>query len=114
MTEDLVPIFDFDAPQNPDIKNYRDASAAAVVASGLLELVNYVDEQKAKEYRNAALTILENLSSVEYFAKTGENGHFLLKHSTGHYPHNDELDVAINYADYYFLEALLRCTAQTL
>ena len=41
-------------------------------------------------------------------AKNGENGHFLLLHSVGSIPHGNEVDVPLNYADYYYIEALLR------
>jgi hypothetical protein len=46
-----------------------------------------------------------------YLAKPGENGGFLLKHATGHKPAGKEIDVPLNYADYYFLEAMLRLKA---
>ncbi|MDI1319748.1 MAG: glucuronyl hydrolase, partial [bacterium] len=48
-----------------------------------------------------------------YLAQPGENGGFLLKHATGNFPNHSEVDVPLNYADYYFLEALLRAR-QTL
>ena len=49
-----------------------------------------------------------SLSSPAYRAPLGENGDFLLMHSVGSLPHNSEVDVPLNYADYYFLEALKR------
>jgi unsaturated chondroitin disaccharide hydrolase len=109
MPEDLVPYFDYDAPEHPDVVNYRDSSAASLLASGLLELANYVEKEEAARYRKAAMRMLHSLSSPEYLAAKGENGHFLLKQATGNYPAGKELNAALNYGDYYYLEALNRC-----
>ncbi|MBB1379337.1 glycoside hydrolase family 88 protein [Pseudoalteromonas sp. SR43-2] len=109
MPEDLVPYFDYDAPEHPDVVNYRDSSAASLLASGLLELANYVEKEEAARYRKAAMKMLHSLSSPEYLAEKGENGHFLLKQATGNYPAGKELNAALNYGDYYYLEALNRC-----
>jgi len=106
---DKVPYWDFDDPAIPDVP--RDASAAAIMASALLELRNYVDADSAQQYTAIAEQQLRSLSTPAYLAKVGENGGFLLKHSTGHKPAGKEIDVPINYADYYFLEALLRYKA---
>ena len=111
MPPDKVPYWDYDAPDSPGAPTPRDASAAAVMASGLLQLATLVQEPDASSYRNYALDILKSLSSPAYAAAAGDNSHFLLMHSTGHLPANTEIDAAINYADYYYLEALLRCRA---
>jgi hypothetical protein len=103
---DKIPYWDFDAPLIPNAK--RDASAAAIIASALLELAQYADNAKGKEYVEAAEVMLRSLSGAAYRAKAGENGGFLLKHSTGALPLNSEIDVPLIYADYYFLEALKR------
>lgn len=103
---DKIPYWDFDAPFIPKAK--RDASAAAVMASALLELGLYSSKEQSKEYVSAAETILQSLSSDTYRSKYKENGGFLLKHSTGGMPLNSEIDVPLIYADYYFLEALKR------
>ncbi|MFD2537787.1 glycoside hydrolase family 88 protein [Sphingobacterium chuzhouense] len=87
--------------------NYRDASAAAVVASALFELATFTGQHE-KKYRTAAIQILESLSNPAYFASHGTNGGFLLKHSVGSIPHGVEIDVPLVYADYYYLEALNR------
>jgi len=86
----------------------RDVSASAVTASALLELQAFAPPSKASKYRAAAVKMLAAMASPDYFAKQGENGDFLLMHSVGHKPGNSEVDVPLNYADYYFLEALLR------
>jgi rhamnogalacturonyl hydrolase YesR len=109
MPEDLIPYFDYNAPDDPQIDNYKDSSAASLLASGLLELASYVEKEEAARYRKAAMTMLRSLSSPEYLAEKDENGHFLLKQATGNYPAGKELNAALNYGDYYYLEALNRC-----
>ncbi len=102
LPEDMVPYWDFDAPEKE--KQPRDASAAAVIASALVELSGYGQTG----YYDKALQILKSLSSPAYKAKLGANHHFLLMHSTGSIPHKAEIDVPLNYADYYYVEALMR------
>lgn len=103
LPEDKVPYWDFDAPNIPD--EPRDASAAAVIASALLELSTFVPNSN---YFATAETMLKHLSSDKYLANVGENGYFILKHSTGNWPKASEIDTPLSYADYYFVEALLR------
>ncbi len=103
---DMVPYWDFDAPGIPN--TYRDASAAAVMASALLELAQYSGRKERKTYVAAAEKIIRSLSSPAYRAKPGDNGGFVLMHSTGALPLKSEVDVPLTYADYYFLEALHR------
>ena len=104
MPDDFVPYWDFDAPQIPN--EPRDASAAAVIASALLELKKYIPEKSA-DYNGKALRILHVLSAG-YRSAAGSNQGFLLSHSTGSKPHHSEVDVPLIYADYYYLEALNR------
>ncbi len=68
----------------------------------------YVNKKERKQYIDVAQTILQSLSSDIYRAKTGTNGGFILLHSVGAKPVNSEVDVPLTYADYYFVEALLR------
>ena len=103
MPGDLVPYWDFDDPKIPNAP--RDASAAAVIASALYELSAYSDN--GKKYIEAADKMLNSLSE-KYISPVGENKGFILLHSTGHLPKDSEIDVPIIYADYYYLEALLR------
>ena len=103
---DKVPYWDFDAPDIPDTP--RDAAAAAIIAAALIELSTFVDPQFGSQCRLLARQQLLSLTSSAYLARPGENGGFLLMHSVGSRPHNTEVDVPLNYADYYFLEALLR------
>jgi uncharacterized protein YyaL (SSP411 family) len=87
----------------------KDASAGAIVASALLELSNYTGA-KGLIYKTTANQILNVLCSEAYFAKPGTNNSFLLMHSTGNANRLSEVDKPLMYADYYFLEALLRST----
>lgn len=99
-----IPFWDFNDAEIPNVS--KDASAAAIAASALLELSTYTNPDKGY-YKQAGL-ILNVLCTDEYLASPGSNQFFLLKHSTGHRPHHDEIDVPLVYADYYFLEALYR------
>jgi unsaturated chondroitin disaccharide hydrolase len=105
LPKDLIPYWDFDDPSIP--KAPRDASAAAVTASALLELSTIVkDKDKAINYREKAEQMLAELSTDKYQSRN-INDAFLL-HSTGNKPANGEIDASIIYADYYYVEALLR------
>jgi unsaturated chondroitin disaccharide hydrolase len=111
MPADGVPYFDFDTFEDAGLPDHRDASAGAIAASGLFELAGYAPPDAAERYLAFAVNAVRSLSSSAYRAALGQNSHFLLMHSVGNYPQDDEIDVAINYADYYYLEALLRCAA---
>lgn len=102
LPKDKIPYWDFNAPGEE-----RDASAAAVIASALLELSQY-STLHGKLYLNTAKLMLTSLASPRYRAKIGTNHSFILKHSVGSKPHHSEVDVPLIYADYYYLEALLR------
>lgn len=106
MPEDMIPYWDFDAEDIPD--DVRDASAAAIMASALLELSVLDKSKDSKLWYGAAVHQLCSLSSETYQAVPGTNGGFILKHCTGHKPGNSEIDVPLSYADYYYVEALLR------
>ena len=101
LPEDGIPYWDFSQA------DYKDASAGAIIACGLLkmwELRDYPDDDPA--YMTAE-RIIRILASPEYLAEPRTNGGFLLKHGVGNLPSNSEVDVPLTYADYYFLEALL-------
>ncbi len=104
LPDDYVPYWDFDDPKIPNAP--KDASAACVVASALLELCEYVPADKKQVYLSAAEKMLASLSSATYQSR-GASPSFLL-HSTGHLPAGSEIDASIIYADYYYIEALLR------
>ena len=103
---DKIPYWDYAAADIPYAP--RDTSAAAIMASALLELSTFVDAPKAARYRDTAIQQLLALSTPTYRASVGENGNFILKHGVGHLPGNSEIDVPLNYGDYYYLEGLLR------
>jgi rhamnogalacturonyl hydrolase YesR len=102
LPEDKIPYWDFSKPGEE-----RDASAGAITASALFEMSQYVSKKEAKYYKAMATKMLESLSN-SYFRADGGNNGFILKHSTGNKAGNVEVDVPLNYADYYYLEALLR------
>ena len=100
LPEDGIPYWDFSQ------SDYKDASAGAIIACGLLELHGlrgYLDDDPALAM---AERILRTLASPEYLAEPRTNGGFLLKHGVGNLPGHSEVDVPLTYADYYFLEAL--------
>lgn len=118
LPEDKIPYWDYNAPEagfvpewNYDASKYkevpRDASAAAITCSALLELAGYSADKKST-YLDEAEKILASLSSDRYMTYQGTNKYFILNHSVGSIPHGVEIDVPLNYADYYFLEALYR------
>ena len=104
LPEDKVPYWDFDDPAIPNAP--RDASAASVVASALLELSTYLPNGTGKRYKDAAIGMLASLNSDSY--QSGKSKPSFLLHSTGHWPNHSEIDASIIYADYYYIEALLR------
>ncbi len=110
MPADHIPYWDMKAPgtESPDNRSVpRDASAASLIASGLYELACYVDADCAAGYRKTADAILASLTEGYTVAPEEKEG-FILDHSTGHHPAGSEIDVPIIYADYYYLEALMR------
>ncbi|WP_406682851.1 glycoside hydrolase family 88 protein [Seonamhaeicola sp. MEBiC1930] len=105
LPEDGIPFWDFDDPKIPNAP--KDASAAAIAACGMLELAGLVKEDDLKiKYYNAAKRFIDILSTNAYLSN--DKNQALLMHSTGHHPKNSEIDMPIIYADYYFMEALLR------
>lgn len=109
MPADKIPFWDFNAPGIPN--EPRDASSGAIIASALIELSRYVDPDLSKECLAMAETQIRSLSSSAYLAALGSNGNFILKHSVSNKPKNKEVDVPLTYADYYYLEAMLRYKA---
>lgn len=103
LPEDGIPYWDFNAPDIPEA--LRDASAGAIMASAFTELGTLTGDEK---YLQTAFRQISTLASEEYLAEAGTNENFLLKHSVGSLPGNSEVDVPLTYADYYFLEAILR------
>lgn len=104
LPDDHVPYWDFKDPNIPNAE--KDASAAAIAASALVELSQLTSHIQLKDkYLRAASNILQTLASPEYLSESSQS---LLKHSVGNKPADNEIDVSLIYADYYFVEALLR------
>lgn len=105
MPEDMIPYWDYECPKIPTM---RDASAGAIMASALMELSTY--SKDGTQYFKAGEKMLKNLASEDYLAKAGTNGNFAIMHTTGNYMGGSEVDGPLIYADYYFIEGLLRYT----
>lgn len=105
LPKDMVPYWDYDAPDIPN--EPRDASAAAITASALLELAGFVPAMEST-YVKTARKILKALARPEYTNPAGTAHGFILSHSVGSNPSGSQVDVPIIYADYYYMEALLR------
>lgn len=104
LPDDGIPYWDFRDPGIPEVP--RDASAACVVASALIELSDYVDDSTSRRYLDASKKMLATLASDRY--RCGEAKPAFLNHSVGNMPANSEIDASIIYADYYYIEALTR------
>ncbi len=116
LPDDFVPLWDFNIAQEGYVpgefskaahyhEKKKDASAASIVCSALFELTGYA---KNESYREKAIAMLQSLASPHYRAALGTNANFILQHCVGSIPHDSEIDKPLVYADYYFLEALLR------
>ncbi|WP_293938474.1 glycoside hydrolase family 88 protein [Sphingobacterium sp. UBA5996] len=114
LPKDLIPYWDMDQNKlTPDSKYYsqkdlRDVSTASVTASALLELAQYTTGSESQLYISKAEQMLRSLSAKPYKADYKEAGGYILKHSVGSIPHKTEVDVPLTYADYYYVEALVR------
>ena len=106
LPKDKVPYWDYDAPDIPNAK--RDASAAAVMASALIELSQLDPSELAPQWLALAEQQLRTLSSPAYLAEEGQQGGFIIKHGVGHHPAGNEIDVPLTYGDNYYVEALMR------
>jgi len=106
LPDDKIPYWDFDDPKIPEAS--RDASAGAIISSALIELSQYVTPGFASQYLQVATTQLVSLSSPGFLVQDSSLKYFLLNHSVGSMPDNIEVDVPLSYADYYYIEALIR------
>lgn len=110
LPEDGIPYWDFNDPAIPS--TLKDASAGAIMASAFADLGRLAPGADGKRCLKMAKKQVRTLGSPRYLAEKGENGHFILKHSVGSLPGKSEIDVPLTYADYYFIEALLRLTGR--
>ncbi len=106
LPKDKIPYWDLDVPVTKDTP--RDASSACIMASALIELSTFVEDPVlSQQFLTLAEQQLQSLSKAPYKAKAGENANFILKHCTANKPANT-FDTPLVYADYYYIEALLR------
>jgi len=106
MPDDMISYWDYNAPNIPNA--LRDASSAAIMSSALLELSRYVEKSQSRLFMNSAEKMLRTLSKAPYLSAKGQNGGFILDHSVGNIPAKKEVDAPLTYADYYYVEALMR------
>jgi unsaturated chondroitin disaccharide hydrolase len=106
LSEDKVPAWDFRVPESE--KEPKDSSAAAIAASGLIELGELTGGMEGEFYKNQASLILLSLSSSSYATWELPEHEAILMHATGAKPRNSEVDVSMIYGDYYFVEALAK------
>jgi len=105
LPEDHVPHWDFRAPIEE--RNFRDSSAGACAASGLLLLADKVGELEGPFYREPAIRILESLyRNYGTWDNDGEEG--LILHGTSNYPAGQNIDVPLIYGDFFYVEGLAR------
>ncbi|HEY9415659.1 MAG TPA: glycoside hydrolase family 88 protein, partial [Pseudonocardia sp.] len=103
---DHVPYWDFDVPNKATAP--RDTSAAAVVASALVELSGFETDPAAKQRdTDNARDLLTALSSPTYAPRAQPKFAAILQHGTQHFPAG-WADTGIAFGDYYFVEALNR------
>jgi hypothetical protein len=106
LPKDKIPYWDFDAPNIPT--EYRDASAGAIMASAYVELSTYVEGELSRQFLEIGAHQIRSLASPAYRAKLGGNSNFIIMHCTGFMAKQYEIDAPLAYADYYFVEALIR------
>lgn len=103
LPKDGIPYWDFDDPAIPNAP--RDVSAGTIVAAAMVEIYRYTQEEKYLDYSKK---VMASLKSPDYILASDFDAPFILDHSTGNWPKNDEIDEPIAYGDYYFLETLIR------
>lgn len=99
---DYIPFWDYNVPTIPN--TYRDASAAAITSSALIDL--YISTNDSS-YLIYAENIIQSLGTSSYTNALGTKANFILSHSTGG-TNGYEPDVSQNYAEYYYIETLVK------
>ncbi|MFZ4581585.1 MAG: putative Ig domain-containing protein [Paludibacter sp.] len=99
---DHIPFWDYNVTTIPN--TYRDASAAAITSSALIDL--YISTNDSS-YLIYAENIIQSLSTTAYTNALGTKANFILSHSTGG-TNGYEPDVSQNYAEYYYIETLVK------
>ncbi len=112
-----IPYWDFDLPESPN--PIWDSSAAAIAASGLLQLAELIESSKESssaslaQYREAALSILDALCTDTFLASSTPGWEGILKHAVYHYHKQLGVDESVMWGDHFFVEALVRALALT-
>jgi unsaturated chondroitin disaccharide hydrolase len=111
LPSDSIPYWDFNDPKIPN--TFRDTSAAAVAADGLIQLSTLVTDPTASaKYRSAAEKILTSLSNSKYLAESSSSSRGILLHGAQNVPNDAKSDdVSLSFGDYYFLDAINRYRA---
>ncbi len=106
-----MPYWDFDAdltqalPWGPQ----KDSSAAAIAASGLLDLERQTKStERALVYRQTALAMLDALVRPDYLADQTPGWEGILKHGVYHTAKNLGVDESVMWGEYFFVEALTK------
>jgi unsaturated chondroitin disaccharide hydrolase len=103
LPEDKIANWDFQSKLD-----HRDTSASAIVCSALFEMQHYIANKKVQmNYLNQAKSILASLCQPPYFTQ-GKGTNCLLYHSTQYFHKTQNTDVPCIFADYYFLESLIK------
>ncbi|NLM51176.1 MAG: glycosyl hydrolase, partial [Clostridiaceae bacterium] len=100
---DYVPYWDFRI--NPEGEP-RDTSAAAIAASGLIEISRLVSDGEKQMYLDSAQKILKSL--YENYSNFGKSDESLLREGTSNKPEKTNINVGLIYGDYFFVEALYK------
>ncbi|MGV1895770.1 glucoronyl hydrolase [Agrobacterium vitis] len=111
LPDDLVPVWDliFSAEDGEP----RDSSSASIVACGLLEMADLVEDADAARYRDLARRMMKSLAD-HYAVKDPSVSNGLVMHGTysKKTPHNtcrgEGVDECVSWGDYYYMEALTR------
>ncbi len=111
LPEDKVPYWDFNADlsQPPPWGRQKESSAAAIAASGLLDLAKQTPSpERSLVYRNTALVMLMALSQPEYLAIETPGWEGILKHGVYHTRKNLGVDESVMWGEYFYVEALTK------
>ncbi len=116
LPQDHVPYWDFAADLSAPLPwgPQKDSSAAAIAASGLLELERHTPSvDRAVSYRRTALAMLDALVDPQYLAIDTPGWEGILKHGVYHTAKNLGVDESVMWGEFFFVEALMKVVAPT-
>lgn len=114
LPDDGIPYWDFhaDARQPPPWGAQKESSAAAIAASGLLDLARQTASPSARtRYEQTALRMLDELVTPRYLASDTPDWEGILKHGVYHTRKNLGVDESVMWGEYFFVEALTKVVA---